>query len=934
MSASYVSIDLECTGLDSQSDAIIEVGAVRFDNDGVKDTFQTFVNPKRPLPYRIHLLTGINDEDLQDAPKFEGIAVDLEEFIGSDPVVGHNVSFDIAFLSSAGVYPMGPVLDTRELASLVMPGLADYSLFNLTRHLDIDFPVRHRALPDAVAAKDLFLRLKDRLRAVPFEVIAEINQIIANSPWPMRHLFRQVLDERSMEPFAAAGLGHAVASAPTLRSSSRPLAPNSVYQGVDEHDALRVLNAARDCADAFPNFEERPEQAEMVRAVASAINDGDSLIVEAGTGVGKSLAYLIPAARHALANNTRVVVSTNTINLQEQLSNKDIPLLRRLMDAAGMGDGLETAQLKGRSNYLCMRRFTAMRRSLGNRPDEARMLVRLILWLLQTEPGDRSELNLRGEDEALWNRFSAQEGGCFIANRPEGDGGCFLLKARQRAEAAHILVVNHSLLLSDIATGNRVLPPYDVLIVDEAHHLEDEATRQLGFEAEESAIREYLDSIQRSDGQGGIINLIRQSARGSEMAIGPQGYLTSLTQALAQANLEARDYMTPFLDSVRRFLRNHAEEAGDYDRRLRLTRGLRVQPDWEKVEMAWELFKRMLNHVDEALDALSVGLEDAEAFLSSHDELMSEVNALMQSGRYLRDGIGAAIEQDDRERIAWLRESRDGGISIAWAPLNVSKLLQEQLYNDKRTVILTSATLSMQGSLQYLKDRTGLTEARELILGSPFDYKRSALVLLPRSFPEPGWPNYQEHLERAIVDLCRATGGRALVLFTSHSALRTTRAAIEGMLEREHISVLGQGIDGSSKQLLETLRRDPHTVLLGTASFWEGVDISGDNLSLLIIARLPFSVPTEPVFAARAELLEDSFSEYAVPQAVLRFKQGFGRLIRSKNDRGIVVALDQRLTSKPYGRAFLHSLPQCTVREASLSELPALAANWLERKER
>jgi DNA polymerase-3 subunit epsilon/ATP-dependent DNA helicase DinG len=934
LSQSYVSIDLECTGLSPESDAIIEIGAVRFDESGVRETFVTFVNPLRPLPYRIHLLTGIDEEDLLNAPEFDTVSDDLESFIGNDPVVGHNIGFDLSFLSAAGVFPPGPAFDTRELATLIMPGQADYSLYSLTRRFGIDFPVRHRALPDAMAAKDVFLALVDCLRAIPIEVLAEIDQVTANSIWPPKYLFHQLFEERQAEQFVPLGLGKAKAERPHRSQSFRPLAPNSNFSEIDEREVLAVLNAARNCADAIPNYEERPEQAAMAQAVAEAINDGESLIVEAGTGVGKSLAYLIAAASYALANNARVVISTNTINLQEQLTNKDIPLLQRLLSEAGCGDGLATSQLKGRRNYLCLRRFTAMRRTLGNRSEEARMLVRLLLWLLQTETGDRSELNLRQEEEALWSRFSAQDSGCFVAARSESGDGCFLLKARQRAEAAHLLVVNHSLLLSDIASGNRVLPPYDVLIVDEAHHLEDEATRQLGFEAEQGALSEHLDRLQRSDGQGGLVNTVRQSTRGVEFALGPQAYLNSLAQALSQTVLQARDGMAPFFESVRRFLRYHAEDGGDYDRRLRLTRAQRVQPDWERVEATWDYLRRQLTHVEEALGDLHSALEEAEAQLASSEEVIAEASALLQTGPHLRDGIGGAIEQDDRERIAWLRESRDGVISIAWAPLNVSKLLQERLYSDKRSVIFTSATLSTERKLHYLKERTGLSEARELLLGSPFDYKRAALVLLPRSFPEPGWPGYQEHLERAIVDLCRASNGRALVLFTSHAALRTTRSAIEGLLEREHISVLGQGIDGSARLLLDTLRRDPQTVLLGTASFWEGVDVIGENLSLLIIARLPFSVPTEPVFAARSELFDDPFTEYAVPQAVLRFKQGFGRLIRSKSDRGVVVVLDQRLTSKPYGRIFLDSLPPSTVVEANLNELPTLAANWLGRKER
>ncbi|HEY8491761.1 MAG TPA: helicase C-terminal domain-containing protein, partial [Dehalococcoidia bacterium] len=267
--------------------------------------------------------------------------------------------------------------------------------------------------------------------------------------------------------------------------------------------------------------------------------------------------------------------------------------------------------------------------------------------------------------------------------------------------------------------------------------------------------------------------------------------------------------------------------------------------------------------------------------------------------------------------------------SLASAPLFVGDILRDELFAKKDAVILTSATLTTGGRFDYVKQRLGLAEASELALGSPFDYRRAALILLPSDMPEPNGRGYAQAVERAIVDLCRASGGRALALFTSHAALRAARRAVREPLAREEITVLAQGVDGTPRELLNRLKSEPRTVVLGTASFWEGVDVVGEALSLLIIAKLPFSVPTEPIFAARSQHFEEPFLEYALPQAVLRFKQGFGRLIRQKTDRGALVVLDRRLRSKAYGRLFLESLPACTVREARLAALPDYVARWL-----
>jgi len=415
------------------------------------------------------------------------------------------------------------------------------------------------------------------------------------------------------------------------------------------------------------------------------------------------------------------------------------------------------------------------------------------------------------------------------------------------------------------------------------------------------------------------------------MPLGPGSHLTGLAAAIGEEVEKARPRLRQFSEATRVFLQQHAEESGTYQQRLLLTRSMRVQPDWVTVEVAWENLSLALAAVEDVLARLHTALSDAEGLgLLGYEGVLAETASLLQTGQQLRQGITAAIEREDPQRIQWLADGGPAGISVASAPLDVAPLLQEHLYAEKNSVVLTSATLATQGSFEYIRQRLGLEEARELLLGSPFDYQRAALILVPRDMPEPGARQYQEVTHHALFELCRASEGRALVLFTSHASLHAAHAAIRGPLAQGRIAVLGQGIDGTPQQLLDALKRNPRSVILGTASFWEGVDVVGEALSLLVMARLPFSVPSEPVFAARSALFEEPFTQYALPQAVLRFKQGFGRLIRTKTDRGVVIVLDRRIKSKRYGQAFLDSLPPCRIEEAPLAELPALAAAWLE----
>lgn len=927
----YVAIDLETTGVDHQTDRITEIGMVLFDGTGPIKRFSSFVNPGIDIPYRIRLLTHIENDDVANAPAFDVIRDEVDAFLRDRPIVGQNVSFDVNFLDKAGIKPSAPVLDTFEFSSLLMPMLPNHSLRTLAGELGVAFPVQHRALPDAEAAMAVFLALRSRAAELEPTTLYELQRLAAVARWPLGIIFDDLVD----------GLA-AVRVDPELRPSWLR-APARATTLSRHSDLISVKQREIDAAFAARTagqevLEERPEQVMMSKAVARTLSDGGSFVVEAGTGVGKSLGYLVPAGIFALRNEARVVVSTDTISLQEQLLQHDVPIARKLIEAAGVPGELRATHLKGRRNYLCLRRWTALRRAPSLTVEEARLLARLLIWLPQTQTGDRSELNLSNNEENAWWRISAAEENCLTSGCEfVGDGTCFLLRARQRAEESHVVIVNHSLLLSDVATEGHVIPSYHELVIDEAHNLEEEASRIFGFAANEADFGSMFDRIHARDSEG-VLTLtggIRLALRLSADA--PSG-IPPILDEVERAVTHARVDTTLFFEGLANFMRIQLGSSEKSNRvsenRLLLTRAMRSQPDWVQVEMSWGALSDRLAALGQRLEQLLGALQDAApGKLENADELEGLATTALLAARTMVAGAGDILDRPRRGLIAWIDAARGlDKIGIASAPLEVDSTLSERLFAKKRATLLTGATLSTEGSCDYLRGRLGLADADELVLGSPFDYERSTLVMLPTDIPEPNQPNYQKSVEQTIIDLARASEGRALVLLTSNSAVRATRNGIRGALEQSGILVLGQGVDGSPRQLLRTLLENPRSVLLGSASFWEGVDITGDALSLLIMARLPFPVPTEPVYAARAELFDEPFGEYALPQAVLRFRQGFGRLIRRKTDRGVFVVLDRRIISREYGEAFRASLPRTQVVTEPASTLAPRVAAWLRKR--
>jgi len=927
-----VSLDLETSGLDPDNDRIIEVGAVKFRGGTVLGTFHTLVNPGCMLPNRVRLLTGITDDELQVAPPFSAVVDELVSFIGDHSIVGQNVQFDLGFLSSHGVIVSNNVYDVYDLATILLPHLDEYSLPALARQFDISYPVQHRALEDAFAAKDIFRALLEYVDKLDLSVIAEINRLTMASDWPWRSLFLE------LETGKAGGVSLWDRQAweadcvPEAKGSvgREPLVPEAVLKPLDVDWLAGFLEEGGVVSKALPGFEYRPGQVLMMRHVAGALNEGRHLVVEAGTGTGKSIAYLLPAVLFAAQNNAPVVVSTNTINLQEQLVTKDLPELLKALSSAGEPAGaaaVKVAQLKGRNNYLCLRRWNSWRKTLGLPWEETRFLLRLLVWLSRTSSGDRAELNLAGNETGLWNRVCASEDNCVPERCSYYPGGCFLYRARRQAVGAHLVAVNHALLVSDLARGGGILPDYGHLIVDEAHHLEEEATEQFGYRVGD---RDIYSLLEHFGDRGGFLFHLSSYLRTSSLAASRRRDVGREVEELTERAKRARPFAERFVGDVVRLVDFQVGAQGEYERALRFSQEVRRHRLWSEVQSSWE-------GLDDQLAGVEIGMAELQATLEglpsrSDSELnncLAEMASVRQQVSGLRARLSSIVADPAGDSICWARITWQGELYLHSAPLSVGRMLDNVLFSRKDCVVLTSATLSVGGDLSYIKKSLGVEGAQGLIVDAPFDYAKSTLILLPEDIVAPEKPGYQEAVEQALLGVCRATRGCTLALFTSHAALRATYASVQPVLEGEGILVLGQGIDGSPKRVLNTFKANRNALLMGAAALWEGVDIVGEGLSVLVIVRLPFGVPTDPVTAARSELFDDSFNQYLLPQAVLRFKQGFGRLIRSWSDRGVVLILDKRLQTKAYGDAFLQSLPRCTVKTTRLPQVPEEVLGWL-----
>ena len=923
-----VALDLETTGLDSNRHAIMEIGAVRFRGDEVIETYQTLVNPGVPIPEFIQRLTHISPQQVKRAPFFSSVASEIEDFLGADPIVGHNIQFDLGFLANNGVNLSNPSYDTWDLASVFMPRSRQYSLKYLTAYFEVEHKDAHRALADAMATKNVYIKLLRLAAEQDSGLLAYLSNLAARSRWSISGILAGLEGVGGSKASSVGLTGLDLEQLAVRLGAPEKRRADPSLSDLSEETVAGLLARDGPFAKVFPGFEHRPEQEEMLAGVTKAMYHNQHLVVEGGTGVGKSMAYLLPSALFAISKGQRVVISTNTINLQEQLMNKDIPALTEVLEQSGLVQPgvLKAALLKGRTNYLCLRRWNHLARSEAPTVDDARLLAKTSVWMQNTLSGDRAEINLAGRDSGSWNHISAGEKG-FCPGLRDGSP-CFLRAARERAEQAHIIVVNHALLLSDLARGGGLIPDYQHLVIDEAHNLEDEATRQLGFNVSQDKLDEVWEpqvrlttQLRQAMAAEGLDSAVRQEA---ETAVsGVEGESAKSSQIWARLWAE-----------VERFQANQKPNSKDNGPQLLITSAIRSTKDWAELHLAWENLDVGLQQAAQNVGRLHRFLESTKLpGASDQPALLMETANLMDDVESLRGQLNSILGNPLDDDIHWISNDHVRGnsiVSLNSAPLDISGTLSANLFQNKDSVVLTSATLSTEGSFDYFKGRVGVgSDSQELLVGSPFDYQKAALLLIPEDMPPPNSDRYVDSMVRVLTDLGTSLKGRTMALFTSYASLRAVAQRLRAPLMGEGIQVLAQSVDGSAQQLMARFAEEPNSVLLGTSSFWEGVDLPSGMLKALVLTRLPFQVPTDPIVKARSDQYQDAFNEYSVPQAVLRFRQGFGRLIRNKEDKGTIVIMDNRITGRSYGNSFLRSIPPCTLKPSSLINVGPLAAQWI-----
>ncbi len=919
MRGEFIAFDLETTGLDPASDEIIEIGIARFRDGQLVEQYQSLVNPSKPIPPEITQLTGIDQEDVDDQPRLQDILGDVARIIGDLPLVAHNAQFDVTFLGKHHPLDANLAIDTVELASIMLPSAPRYSLGSLTSAMGIELERAHRAFDDALATGQLYWNLWEMLCQLPTGLLAEIIEASSGKSWRLRAVFQAALSEALKATGPSSGRNPFLAerlTAPALdigQAGHQPLAPSAIDQVFSEGGKLARYHDA---------YEARPQQLEMAQAITRALNQGEQLMIEAGTGTGKSIAYLVPAALWARSNGQRVTVSTYTINLQEQLLKQDIPLVEKIV-----GGSLQAALMKGRANYLCPRRLATMRRRKPANLDELRTLAKILVWLENSSSGDRGEINLFAGERSVWPRLSAQDEDCTAFRCASEMGAvCPYYKARKKAETAHILITNHALLIADARIDNRALPDFHHLIVDEAHQLEDAITDGLSRRIDQPLILARLRNLgsNKSGAFGAFLAAAREHFPPEE-SDRLATFIANISAAVDEMKREIRRYFRALHDFAK-----GSDASGRYARRL--LNSHRETGSFVIVQTTWNHLAEYLLAVTDSLEHLCKALPRYERFqLPDFNGISSEIRA---NWRFLAE-IHEQLEQftnDPASNAIYAITANDspGRLQIHISPSHVGPMMDEYLNQRMESIVLTSATLTTQSNFDHISERLYTEEYQKVALGSPFDYKTSTLLFVPTDMPEPSRREYQRMVERGIIELAAELGGRVMVLFTSYSQLRKTAQAVSPRLALGDITVYDQSFGGSRDALLKSFKAADKAVLLGTRSFWEGVDIPGDDLSALVIARLPFAVPSDPVFSARSETYSDPFQQFAVPDAILRFRQGFGRLIRRRSDRGLVAIFDSRVLSKRYGRDFLESLPECAVQFSSLENLPNIAAAWID----
>lgn len=946
----FAVLDFETTGTQSVGE-IIQVGLAIIEEDGsISRVYGSYVKPGTPIPPFITGLTGITDSDVQDAPELDEMMMELVPLLDDVVLVGHNVAFDFHFLQNAldrcGYLPFqGRILDTIDFLKICFPSLTSYQLGAVSSHFGLTHERPHQADSDALATALVLLKCLEELNSLPLLTIQRLNELFADEDSDLAWYFDGLLREREMETFQPEGgltfyrqLALAVGdwtelAPPREEGSENPLEKITFQEYMDEV-TLRLK-------ETLPQYESREAQELMIHEVTTALEQDKHLLIEAGTGTGKSLGYLLPAIYHSVRSDQKVMVSTHTINLQDQLRERDIPLLTRVVPFP-----FKASIFKGRGHYLCLRKFEHRinKKDFTSPREEVLTAAQMIVWLTQTETGDDEELNLGGRGGDFWETVASDTDSCLGRSCP-WFRKCYYHRAKHEAGISDVVVTNHSKLFADVKAGHQLLPAYEHLVIDEAHHLEDIAGKHLGMQMKYFTVAHTLTRLYK-DSRNGQLPALRQTLQssGSEQASEWSGVIDRIYPDL----LTVRESWDALSDKLFGLLPERSDAgAGEAGQLVaRLLPGKKPK-EWEELAALENTLNLSLSDIIRKGDKMLSEMRDTDS-QSSSDSLVTDIGGLFKDLASIREQIRFFMGLNDENIVYWLEGSgnyRGKSLQMYAVPVDVSTQLRELFFDKKKSIILTSATLSVDKSFQFMIDNLGLGEAAEegrlmtALLPSPFKYREQALLVIPRDFPSVkgsiGDARFVDTLVRSLSEAAVATRGRMLVLFTSYKMLRQVYDPLKEALASQDITVLGQGVEGGSRsKLIRRFQDSSASVLLGTSSFWEGVDIPGEALTCLAIVRLPFQPPNHPLAEAKSELLQaqkkNPFMKLSVPQAVIRFKQGFGRLVRTAQDRGIVIVYDTRVIESYYGKYFLYSLPGPKMEHMLTDQMVPRIAEWLE----
>ncbi len=907
-----VTIDLETTGLNAESDTIIEIGAVKFEGDQVIDTYRTLVNPERPIPPRVTSITGIKPEDVVNAPRLVEVLPVLKRFVADAPILGHNINFDLEFLRHNGLPFANPSFDTYELASALLPNAPRYNLNALMQQMDLtvegDF---HSALTDCKATARLYWALWLRMvNDIPIGTLQDIVNAARPLSWLGKLPFEEALRERRQSEVILAGHQPLNFVDPgTVTSTEKP-------------EPLHQWNNA------------------LAGLIAETFEQGGAALVEAPAGIEARRAELSAAVQFAASSRAHVVIAVPNAEQQKHVRDHELPGIQ-----SSLRTRLAVTTLKGREHYLCLRRIETLRRRAPTNVEELRILAKILVWADGNATGDQDDISLRGPDEyAAWERLSAADENC-AASRCElqTNGACPFYRARKAAETASITVITHGLLLGDSLNENeRVIPKTPYLLVTEAHRLEDTVTFAMSKRLDLATFQRQLADLGTLN--SGVIGDVATLAKVvlADKAERWMGRLQTIVDTVANATKHGNALFRALADVLSAAVNGREEIPAQ----ARLTIDTRELAAFGTARTVWAILREFTGTLAEVLPRLadSIGgwLDKIPAGDVDTRQIVFDVQASVQAAAEhltaTHQQLIAVVETPDANAIYWLEAFPDQNTpTVRRAPLRIAPLAISHLWADRKAVIVSGTTLQIGGTFDTMRERLGAPDgvsgARELVISSPPDAARETLVFVPEDMPDATGQekaSHQRAIERAIIELSSVANGKLLTLFTGYSQMRQTAQAVLPRLTLGSITLFDQS-DGTSQQaLLGGFAEAEKAVLFGTKHFWYDIELPTESLAVLIITRLPFAPINDPIVATRGELLADTFADYSLPEAIARFRQGFDRLARTRSgQRAVVVILDKRIVSKAYGQAFLDNLPAVTVKRGLLSDLANTAKGWL-----